>query len=109
MLQLPFAKTEFALFAIAEDKDWHQIINLCKEKFTFWVLAPLGSERGCDPQRISQQLQNCGIPAQNIFIYEQINEAFQKTFKKLQPEDRMVCFGSFLVVEAVYRSYSEVK
>ena len=109
MLQLPFAKTEFALFAIAADKDWQEIVRCCKDRFTYWCLAPLDSERSCDPQLISQQLQNYGIAPQNIFIYEQINQAFHQTYSKLQPDDRLVCFGSFLMVEAVYRAYSEVK
>lgn len=109
MLQLPFAKTEIALFAISEDKSWHEIIAACKDTFSKWILAPLGNDRGCPPQKIKQALCSYGINEKNIIVYEQMSDAFHQTVKRLNQDDRLICFGSFLVVEAVYRAYSEVK
>lgn len=109
MLQLPFAKSNYALLGIAEDKDWQQIINLCQDRFDYWALAPLDSERSSDPLEVSRLLQNHGIPPTRISIYPDIRTAFRESYQKLIKEDRLMCFGSFLVVEAAYHAYHEVR
>lgn len=109
MLKLPFAKRNFAIFAVAKDKDWQTIIKLACGKFDYWYLAWLNSERSVNPDLIAQELTANGITTDKIIINNKIENAFSQCYQQLTNEDRIVAFGSFLLVEEVSYAIQKVR
>jgi dihydrofolate synthase/folylpolyglutamate synthase len=102
MLKLPFAPNSYALFASAQDKDWQTIVKIAAKHFAGWYIAPLGSERSLDVKQLSAHLSFCGIS--QITIGNSLEHSFNTAIAKLNDQDRLVCFGSFLVVEAALKA-----
>ncbi len=102
MLKLPFAQHSYALFAIADDKDWRGIIQLAAKHFSVWYIAPLGTKRGAQIEQLSAYLNSCGV--NQIIVGTSIAQVFKDAKSALRDSDRLVCFGSFLVVEAALRA-----
>ncbi len=109
MLKLPFAKQNFAIFAIAKDKDWKTIIKFAADKFNYWFLARLNSERSVDPILVYKELELNGVNKKNIIICNSIGKAFSQCYQQLKAEDRLVAFGSFLLVEEVSYAIQKVR
>lgn len=109
MLKLPFANQNIAVFGIALDKDWQTCLHLALKHFDEWHLAAIHSERSCDPTSLHSYLVNNGVKDRAIKIYPTVQEAVLACYKTLTPRDRMLCFGSFLVVEAAYLAIKNVR
>lgn len=109
MLKLHFARRNFAVFGIAEDKDWAQIITSCSQDFDAWYIAPINSERSAKIEQLVQELIRNGVNSKNIIINSDIESATELCYQQLNSEDRMVCFGSFLVVESAYKKIEKVR
>lgn len=109
MIKLQFAKRNFAVFAIADDKDWESIIERHAKNFDYWFLSSINSERSANPVFIKNKLSKSGVQLSNIDVSDSVQEAFTKAYQALNNEDRMVCFGSFLVVEQAYRTLQGIR
>lgn len=109
MLKLPFAKRNFALFGIADDKDWQQAIKKCLPSFDVWYLTWINSSRSCDPQKVADYLISLGVRDLNIHVCDNVSNAFNYAYKDLKADDRLVCFGSFLVIDAAHKKIQEVR
>lgn len=109
MLKLPFAKRNFALFGVAKDKDWQKIIMKCHKSFDYWYLAPINTARTEQPQIIANYLISLGVQVKNIYQQTNIKQAFTQCYQQLTTNDRVVCFGSFLVVEEASHAIKEVR
>lgn len=109
MLKLHFARRNFAVFGVAADKDWVQIITSCSQDFDAWYIAPINSERSAKIEQLVQELIRNGVNSKNIIINSDIESATEKCYQQLNSEDRMVCFGSFLVVESAYKAIEKVR
>lgn len=104
MIKLPFAKKNFAVFSIADDKDWQSIITRHATQFDYWYLAKINSPRSVDPTELKTHLMAQGIAPESIQIMDTITDAFNLAYSQLTTDDRVVCFGSFLVVEEAYQA-----
>ena len=102
MLKLPFASRTVAVFGIAKDKNTSEIINLCRDAFDCWFIAKINNERGLKAGEIRHILKNNCVSEQNIIECETIELAYLKACEA--KFDRIICFGSFLVVEEVYNT-----
>jgi dihydrofolate synthase/folylpolyglutamate synthase len=109
MLQLPFAKNDYAVVGIANDKDIAQIIQLCRHSFKTWFIAPINSPRSIAINKLTHLLLAQGIATENIIQCESIAAAYQAAKKKATIEDRITCFGSFLVVEQTYAAIHNLR
>lgn len=109
VLKLQFAKHNYALFAIANDKNWQVIIEQQAKNYDHWFLSRLGSERSANPEDVLQKLLDCGVNSAKISISNNVTEAFLSTYNQLKQEDRLVCFGSFLTVEQAYIALHKVR
>lgn len=103
MLKLPFAKHNYAVFGISGDKDVAAIITLAKEYFSKWFIAPVNTSRSINIGMLAQIMHNSGIDKNQIISHETISAAFIKAKSISSIDDRIVCFGSFLVVEEAYK------
>ena len=104
MLKLPFAKRNFAVFGIAGDKDVNQVIHLCKDSFDQWYIAKINKPNRLSTSQIAEILQQNGVLEQNIIECENVSMAYKQASKCLNNEDRLICFGSFLVVEDTHKT-----
>ncbi|MEN9945749.1 MAG: hypothetical protein RLZZ293_135, partial [Pseudomonadota bacterium] len=109
MLKLSFAKRNFAVLAVAEDKNWSDILKQSQNSFDYWYLAPLNSSRTSNPQLLAQHLKNHGVKAEQIILCDDLDKAITICYQQLNQDDRMVCFGSFLVVEQAHRIINKVR
>lgn len=109
MVQLQFAKQNFAVFGVADDKDWRQILDLASSSFTKWFLAPLPSPRSSDPKQLKEYLVALGLNPDSISIHANVESALNTAYHELSADDRLVCFGSFLVVDAAYKAIQKVR
>lgn len=109
VLKLHFAKRNFAVFAIANDKDWQKIIAIHARHFDEWFISDLNTTRSADKSDIQQALLNHKVPACNIHLYESLEDATISAYNNLSTEDRMVCFGSFITVEHSYKAIKKVR
>lgn len=114
MLKLPFAKHSYAVFGVASDKDVENIIKTCTTNtsssttdtyttyFDKWYIAKLASSRGLDAINIANILLKHGVKEYNIVVTNSITEAISFALRDATNNDRVVAFGSFLVVEESY-------
>ena len=88
-----------AIFSALVDKDLEGIINPLKEYFDAWHLITLEGPRAQDPQILSDKLQAVGISAP-IECHKDTTNVIKTLQMTMNSEDRVVAFGSFLVVSA---------
>jgi len=107
MVKLPFAKHNIAVFGIAQDKDYAQVIQMCSKVFDKWYIAKIDSPRGLDSVEIAQLLAKNDIAPSQIVICDNITLAMTNALKSANKDDRIICFGSFLVVDSAYKQYKK--
>lgn len=104
MLKLPFVQNSYAVFGIAEDKDIVTIITLAAKYFSKWFIAPINSKRSISNITLGQIMQKCKIDKAQINAFATIKAALSAARNTSTNDDRIVCFGSFLVVEEAYNA-----
>ncbi|MDD3266274.1 MAG: Mur ligase family protein [Burkholderiales bacterium] len=109
MLKLHFARRNFAVFGIAQDKNWQSIIKQHAKNFDLWFLSPIKSDRSADPKDIQKLLIELNVNQNNIFINTCVMDSFSKAYQQLKSDDRLVCFGSFLIIEEAYQSFQGIR
>ena len=102
MVKLPFVKHNYAIFSCAADKDANEIIRLCADKFDKWFIAQIASERSIEIHKLRQILLENNINKSNIIICDDIKQALINAKQITSNEDRIIAFGSFLVIEQIY-------
>jgi dihydrofolate synthase/folylpolyglutamate synthase len=109
MLKLGFVKTNIAVFAIAQDKDYRRILEIATQHFNKWYIAPLSTSRTSDVAELAEIIVRHGIKKNNIVISQTITEAFSKAYHGLQNDERLVTFGSFITVEQSHLTYTKIR
>ncbi len=109
MIKLPFVRQKYAVFGIAADKDIIAIIKSAAHYFDKWFIGKINNERSRDTESIKQILLDNKVHSSNIFEFDNIDNACEHAYKQLNKQDRMVCFGSFLVVESCYNKIQELR
>jgi len=109
MLKLPFAKNEYAVFGVALDKDITQILKLCIDKFAKWYIAPINTTRRIDNDKLIEIMLNNKIDQSSIIACDSISSACNQALSSMSDSDRLVCFGSFLVVEEAYKTIKAMR
>ncbi|RVU84558.1 bifunctional tetrahydrofolate synthase/dihydrofolate synthase [Leucothrix sargassi] len=95
----PIQGKTYAVFSALKDKDLEGIIAPVTDYFDAWHIIPLEGPRAQDTQILSERIQALGIE-KPIAHYEDISIAIKTLQKTMNSEDRLVAFGSFLVVSA---------
>ncbi len=99
LIALPFAEKRTAVFSILADKDSDGVIDIVKDQFDQWYIAPLHLPRGMSAAKIEQKLNRCGIDA--VQSFENIQAAYQAALAQAGENDRITVFGSFHTVAEV--------
>ena len=96
--KLPFAHRKIAVFSMLADKDINQVIDILKEEFDEWYIAPLHLPRGRTAENIQAALIENGVAADKITVFNYIKEAWETALTNVDENDRIVVFGSFHTV-----------
>jgi len=103
---LPCAGRSFALFSVLQDKDLTSIVELIRDQIDEWVICPLHTSRGRSFKEISDNIEALKLHDnqdlfRNICTVENTHAAMQTLLSRAVPGDRIVVFGSFILVAEV--------
>ncbi|MEB8433467.1 bifunctional tetrahydrofolate synthase/dihydrofolate synthase [Cocleimonas sp. KMM 6892] len=90
----------FALFSMLKDKDIDEVLKLMDPVIDEWHIVPLEGSRGTSLTDLKQQFTDSFIDS-NLVTHERFSDACQLLKNITKDEDRVVAFGSFLVVSEV--------
>ncbi|MBP3221589.1 MAG: bifunctional tetrahydrofolate synthase/dihydrofolate synthase [Neisseriaceae bacterium] len=96
--KLPFAKRRIAVFSMLADKDIHQVIDIVKQEFDEWYIAPLHLPRGRTAENIQAALTDCHIKENTITVFDSVKQAWETALTNADENDRIIVFGSFHTV-----------
>lgn len=92
----PITGKTYVIFSILADKDIHGVIQALKDKVDEWHLFPLDSPRAASLAKLQSAF--VGANMRNFQVYSDINQAWKTLTVQTVSTDRVVIFGSFLVV-----------
>ena len=93
----PTSGKTVALFSALADKDLNGILKPLSESFDAWHIVPLEGPRAQDTQQLLEKMQVFGVKGA-LKAYPEFNPVIKMLQNTLNCEDRVVAFGSFLVV-----------
>ena len=99
MIALPYAEKRIAVFSILADKDIDGVVEIVKDQFDQWMVAPLPVPRSMTTNALVEKLVAHGID--NVTAYDHIQAAYQAALSQVGENDRIVVFGSFHTVAEV--------
>ena len=99
LMVLPFAEKRIAVFSMLADKDIDAVIEIVKDQFDEWYLAPLALPRGQSAQAQAQKLEAHGIG--HVYCFENVAAAYYAALAGASENDRITVFGSFHTVAEV--------
>lgn len=92
-----------SVFSMLRDKDIEAVINQLKPYIALWHIAELYTPRAAPLAQIQSALES-----QVVYVYENIEQAFQKALKTLQAHQIILVCGSFHTLETVWESITHV-
>ena len=104
LINLMFAEKRTAVFSVLADKDIDGVLDIVKDQFDEWHIAPLDVPRGMTAEALVRKLAEHGI--ENVKVFENIEKAYRAALEKAGENDRIVVFGSFHTVAAVMAALS---
>ena len=99
LIALPYAEKRMAVFSMLADKDIDAVLEIIKDQFDFWLIAPLALPRGMTVQALQQKFIQHNITA--VTAYPDVKEAYQAALSEAGENDRIVVFGSFHTVAEI--------
>lgn len=90
---------QLAVFSALADKDVDEMLRSVSTDFSQWHVGRIDSARAGDPARIVECLERMG-PVE-VHHETSVTDAYNGALAQSKPGDRIVVFGSFLVVGAV--------
>ncbi|MFN3785572.1 MAG: bifunctional tetrahydrofolate synthase/dihydrofolate synthase [Thiothrix sp.] len=91
----------FAIFSILADKDVTGVVRELAPHVYSWHLLPLPSKRAADVAAVKAALLAVGVPPAAQHVYSDFSSAWQAVQARAGKNDRVVAFGSFLVVSGM--------
>lgn len=104
--QHPVTGSTYALFSMLKDKDISQVITIIDPHIDEWHLVGLDGARGLTINELKQHTNHLNIKG-GIVSHENFQNACNVLKNISNFEDRVVAFGSFLVVSAVIDNCNE--
>ncbi len=96
----PVIGRTYAIFSMLKDKDISQVLSILAPYIDEWHIVGLNSSRGLTTNELKQYIYDLK-EMRNIYPHKNITEACQHIKNISKSKDRVVAFGSFLVVSAV--------
>lgn len=99
LIALPYAEKRMAVFSMLADKDIDAVLEIIKDQFDCWLIAPLALPRGMTVQALQEKFIQHNIAA--VTAYPDVKEAYQAALSEAGENDRIVVFGSFHTVAEI--------
>ena len=99
LLALPFAEKRIAVFSMLADKDMDSVLDILKDQFDYWYIAPLNMPRGMNNNELQTKLAAHQI--ESVKSFSTIAEAYRAALAIATENDRIIVFGSFHTVAEV--------
>lgn len=99
LITLPYAEKRLAVFSMLADKDIEGVLEIVKDQFDSWYIAPLHLPRGLTIAALEEKFARQHISA--ITTYASVAEAFRAALSQAGENDRIVVFGSFHTVAEI--------
>jgi dihydrofolate synthase/folylpolyglutamate synthase len=87
----------YALFGLLKDKDTNTIVESLHSAISGWYLVDLPGERGQSAEQLAQVVRRYAdtLP---VYCYHDFYSAFETLQSRVNADDLILIFGSFLVV-----------
>ncbi len=102
----PIQGKTIALFSALIDKDLEGIVAPVSSYFEEWHIVQLEGPRAYDNEQLGRELKDVGIQ-KPLKYYTNFETALKSVRNELKTQDRVVAFGSFLVVSGVMKGIKE--
>lgn len=89
-----------AIFSILADKDVAGVVKIMAAHVDEWHLVPLGGYRAINPTDLGNKIRAAGV-RKVIYFHDDFPSAWQFIQSHASTQDRVVAFGSFLVVSGM--------
>ena len=99
LINLAFAQKRIAVFSMLSDKDIDGVLDILKDQFDEWNIAPLDLPRGMSAEMLQAKMAAHDIDYVQPFA--DVQSAYQAALAKAGENDRIVVFGSFHTVAEV--------
>ncbi|ASK28120.1 bifunctional tetrahydrofolate synthase/dihydrofolate synthase [Neisseria chenwenguii] len=99
LINLAFAQKRTAVFSMLSDKDIGSVLEIVKDQFDEWNIAPLDLPRGMGAADLQNILEHHGIS--KIKVFDTVAAAYRAAVETASENDRIVVFGSFHTVAEV--------
>lgn len=96
LIKLPFANKRIAIFSMLSDKDIDGVLEIVRDQFDVWYIAPLPVPRGTPLNELKNKLEQHQI--HEIETFDSIAQACEVALSVATENDRIVVFGSFHTV-----------
>ncbi|HEY0921485.1 bifunctional tetrahydrofolate synthase/dihydrofolate synthase [Rheinheimera pacifica] len=106
LLLKPRFRRILALVGMLKDKDIEQTLLPLTPLFEQWHLVSLKGVRGATAEQLDKVLAAHGVVTQ---LHEDTQSAYQQLQQRLQSDELLVVFGSFITVSAVLSCHQEAK
>jgi dihydrofolate synthase/folylpolyglutamate synthase len=90
-----------AVFGMLADKDVAGVVAKLKGRIDHWHVGPTPGARGLSAGQTAQVLRDAGVAS--VHAHESIAAAYAHALGAVEPDARIVVFGSFTTVAAVIR------
>ncbi len=96
----PVSGKTYALFSMLKDKDIKQVVSIMSPAIDEWHIVPLGGTRGMTINELNQALSD-QIGEAELIPHNDFKSTYQSLKNISNFKDRVVVFGSFLVVSEI--------
>lgn len=106
--ETPVEGKTFAIFSMLEDKDISKVVQIMKSEIDHWFIVPLEDERGMAVSTLEQRIiAHESVTNFPLTSCQSVQNAWVLSKKCLNKQDRLVVFGSFLLLSVFKVAYSE--
>ena len=106
---VPIAGRTFAIFGALADKDLIAMVEPLQPLIAHWFIAPPGGTRSATLAQLTQALRAVGVAAEHISCAADPNSALKQAVAAAAATDRLILFGSFVMLEATAAAVSLVR
>jgi dihydrofolate synthase/folylpolyglutamate synthase len=96
----PVAGKTSAIFSILADKDISGVLEIMAEHMDAWHLIPLQGQRAASMDLLKTKMEEAGVQTP-IHFHSDFQSAWNSVRLSAEKQDRVVAFGSFLVVSGM--------
>ena len=104
----PISGKTYALFSMLKDKDIKQVISIMNQSIDEWHLVPLGGSRGMTINELNHEIKQQSLNGK-VICHDSFADAYQDIRNIINFKDRVVAFGSFLVVSETLEINKQIK